>query len=74
MPENAVQIKNIWDLVIVNPQYYNSHKPKYGGKLYIKSALEDHYEEYDFNKTVSSDKIKKYIQSGQLYFVKKEEE
>lgn len=69
LPENAILINKIWDLVIINPRYPDKHKVKYGGKLYIKSALKDHYEEYEFNKDVSSEKINRYIKSGQLYFV-----
>lgn len=70
LPENAIKINSIFDLVIINPQYPDKHEPRYGGKIYIKSVLSDGFEEYEFNEQISSEKINKYIQSGQLYFVK----
>jgi hypothetical protein len=68
LPENAVQIKSVFDLVDVKPEYKDFHKPRYGGTLFIKQTISDYYEYYPFNEEITSEKIIKYIESNQLFF------
>lgn len=67
IPEGACQIKNVWDLVILDPEapfYYRLKE----GNIYLWSETFRRYEVYPLNNECRDFRIEKYIKKRKVYF------